>query len=125
MVKHAAKFTLVEGIGNIFNALGKMAIAASTTCIGFVMIYYWKSVREQTPQFIAPLLVIFMVGFIVGSVFISVYSTSSNTILQCFLVDLDISEQRKQDGAQHRPDSLKEFIELIEVEPSEQKAPPK
>jgi len=49
MLKHAAKFTLVEGIGNIFNVLGKMAIAASTTFIGFLMIYYWKEVRDQTP----------------------------------------------------------------------------
>jgi len=92
MMKHAAKFVLVEGIGNIFNALGKMAIASSTAFIGFLMIYYWKEVREKTPQYIAPLLVIFMVGFIVGSVFVSVYSTSSNTILQCYLVDLDVAE---------------------------------
>jgi hypothetical protein len=113
ILKHAGKFTLVSGIGNIFMILGKMSIASLVTLIGFLLIENWPSIEEALDSPILPLLIIFMIGYVVGAVFISVFSVTSNTILQCFLVDTDISDQEgKGAGAKHRPPALEAFIYL-------------
>lgn len=66
----------------------------------------------------APTLVIFMIAYVVGAVFISVYSISADTILQCFLVDTDISMQQGREEAHHRPEALEGFIYLVKKDPS-------
>lgn len=81
MLKHAGKFTLVSGIGNIFMVLGKMAIASLTTLLGFVIMENWAEIKEALDSPMLPLVVIFMIAYVVGAVFISVFSTASNTIL--------------------------------------------
>jgi choline transporter-like protein 2/4/5 len=111
ILKHAAKFTMVQGIGNVFMFLGKMTIASITTFIGFIIMENWASIEESLDSPAVPLLIIFMVSYTVGAVFVSVFSVSSNTILQCFLVDTDISEQEgREGGAKHRPESLEAFV---------------
>lgn len=91
ILKHADKFILVNGIGNIFMFLGKMSIASCTAFIGFMMLDYWPEIKDKLDSPMAPTAVIFMIAYVVGAVFISVYSISADTILQCFLVDTDIS----------------------------------
>lgn len=59
-----------------------------------------------------------MLAYVVGAVFISVYSISADTILQCFLVDLDISQQQGREEAHHRPEALEGFIYMVTKEPS-------
>jgi len=112
ILKHSAKFTMVQGIGNIFMFLGKMTIASLTTLIGFLIIENWVQIEESLNSPVLPLLVIFFISYTVGAVFISVFSVSSNAILQCFLIDTDISEQEGREGAKHRPESLYNFIRL-------------
>lgn len=91
ILKHAGKFTLVAGIGNIFMILGKMCIASLTTFLGFIIMMNWNEISDSLDSPTLPLIIIFMIAYVVSAVFISVFSTSSNTILQCFLADLDIS----------------------------------
>eukprot|EP00347_Sterkiella_histriomuscorum_P005869 403354968 len=110
ILKHAGKFTLVSGIGNIFMVLGKMTIASLTTLIGFIIMENWVEIKEALDSPMLPLIVIFMISYVVGAVFISVFSTTSNTILQCFLVDLDISQQQGREGGRHRPPALESFV---------------
>lgn len=81
MMKHAGKFTLVSGIGNIFMVLGKMTIASLTTLMGFLIMENWPEIEENLDSPVIPLAVIFMISYVVGSVFISVFSISANTIL--------------------------------------------
>lgn len=81
MLKHAGKFTLVSGIGNIFIILGKMTIASLTTLIGFLIMENWVEIKEALDSPLIPLLVIFMISYVVAAVFVSVFATTSNTIL--------------------------------------------
>lgn len=59
-----------------------------------------------------------MIAYFVGAVFISVFSTSANTIMQCFLVDLDLSEQEGREGGKHRPPALEGFLYLAKRDDS-------
>lgn len=118
LIKHAGKFTLVAGIGNIFMVLGKMSIAALTTLMGFLIMENWDEIEETLDSPALPLAIIFMIAYFVGAVFISVFSTSANTILQCFLVDLDLSEQEGRSGAKHRPPALESFVYIAKRDDS-------
>ena len=117
ILKHADKFMLVSGIGNIFMFLGKMSIASLTAFVGYIILENWISIKKNLDSPMAPTIVIFMIAYVVGAVFISVYSISADTILQCFLVDTDISIQQGREEAHHRPEALEGFIYLIKKEP--------
>ncbi|CDW78517.1 UNKNOWN [Stylonychia lemnae] len=118
IIKHAGKFSLVAGIGNIFMVLGKMTIASLTCLFGFLIIENWEEIHEALDSPVMPLAVIFLIAYFVGAVFISVFATSSNTILQCFLVDLDISQQQGREGASHRPPALESFVYIAKKDGS-------
>jgi hypothetical protein len=92
ILKHSAKFAMIGGLGGIFMFLGKMAICSLTTFGGFLMIEDWPSIHDSIDSPTIPCIIIFMSSYVVSSIFVSVYSISSNTILQCFLVDTDIAE---------------------------------
>lgn len=115
MLKHAAKFSFVSGIGNVFMVLGKMAISAVTCLLCFIVLDIMVE-KKLIASPIAPLLIIFIAAYMISSVFISVFSTAANTILQCFLVDTDISEQNGHGEAMHRPESLEGFVYKIKKE---------
>jgi hypothetical protein len=92
ILKHGDKFLAVSGLGNIFMFLGKMSIASLTTFIGYLILENWAEVKDKIDSPFVPLFAVFLISYVVGAVFISVYSISADTILQCFLVDTDVSE---------------------------------
>ena len=110
------KFAMVSGIGNIFMFLGKMTISSLTTLIGFLLIQYVPELKNSVDHPAIPLLVVFMIAYTISAIFISVFSTSANAILQCFLVDYDIALQEGREEAKHRPDSLEEFLSICKKE---------
>jgi|JI9StandDraft_2_1071091.scaffolds.fasta_scaffold422217_1 hypothetical protein len=115
MLKHAAKFSFVSGIGNVFMTLGKMAISSITGLICFIILEGLQE-RGIIQSVMAPLILVFMISYIIASLFISVFSVASNAILQCFLVDTDIAEQNGHGEAMHRPESLEGFVYKIQKE---------
>ena len=109
-LKHAGKFSMVLSVGGLFMVLGKISVASLTTFCGYLIIDGWPSVRDSIDSPVFPLVVIFIIAYTVAAVFISLYGISSNTILQCFLVDVDISEQAGKQGGTHRPPALEKFV---------------
>ena len=81
ILKHASKFMVISGLGGIFMLLGKMTIASLSTFLGYILIENWPSIKDRLESQIAPLVVIFLISYVVGAVFISVYSISADTIL--------------------------------------------
>ena len=57
------------------------------------------------------MIIIVFIAYLLASVFLSVFSFSATTILQCFLIDQELSAKAGR-SAQHTPDSLKEFLEI-------------
>jgi hypothetical protein len=56
-------------------------------------------------------IIIVFIAYLLASVFLSVFSFSATTILQCFIIDQELSTKAGR-SAQHTPDSLKEFLEI-------------
>ena len=44
------------------------------------------------PSF-APLAVVFLISYLIASMFMSIFDVSANTILQCYLMDKEIAAQ--------------------------------
>jgi hypothetical protein len=81
IMKHAGKFGIVSGIGGIFVILGKMCIASLSTLFGFFLIEFMGEIHSKISSPYLPLMVMFLLSYIIASVFISIYSTSSLAIL--------------------------------------------
>lgn len=132
MLKNAAKFSFVSSVANVFMYLAKISISFCSvlTCWG-IMSAMTNSVTELDNSF-GPLLVIFLISYLTTAIFMSIFHTSANTILQCFIVDRDIAIQKGHVDAQHVPNSLLKFIDEYckdnnidkdEEKPAEQQKP--
>ena len=111
ILKNAAKFSFVNAIGGTFMYIAKFVIAVLTT----VACYFWIDSMDTVKSIYLPLLLCFVIAYVLGSIFISVFDAASNTILQCYLVDLDISRQNGLDP-KHVPETLARFLNVHQVD---------
>merc|ERR1711935_691274 len=95
ILKNALRFGTANSIGFIFNVLGVAFIAAANGCVVYVMLHHVDRYTGLASNWIAPAAVGVGQGFITGVMFMSVFSFSSDTILQSFLVD---EELKRPDG---------------------------
>lgn len=111
MLKNSAKFAFVASVSNIFMILAKMSVAflVVLTCWG-IMLPMDSGVAVLDEAF-GPLFVIFLVSYIVCAIFIGVFHTSANTILQCFLVDREVSHRLGHVDDSHVPHALRKFLD--------------
>lgn len=80
-LKHSSSFVITNGIGSMIGFIGKITIATGNTFIGYLLITQTKLIADQIDSPIAPLLVVFIMSYLVATVFMSVYSIISLTIL--------------------------------------------
>jgi len=90
MLKNSAKFGFVISIGSVFGFLAKATIASFTTITAYFLMGVMIDDDGVTSP-VGPLIIIGLFGYLCGAIFMSVFETSSNAILQCFLVDYDIA----------------------------------
>ena len=105
VLKNAAKFSFVNSIGGVFMLIARVCIAILTTAVCLVILHMQSEVESK----FLPLLIIFVCAYIISSIFISVFDASANTILQCYLIDLDIARQSNLDPT-HVPPTLAKFL---------------
>jgi len=105
VLKNLAKFSFVNAIGGTFMYIAKFCIAVLTT----VACYFILKNMDDISSIYMPLGIIFIIGYVLGSIFISVFDASSNTILQCYLLDMDIARQTNLEST-HVPPTLAKFL---------------
>lgn len=76
--------------------LGKLMIAAGTTFGFYVLITFVSSIQVNVLKPIYLLIIVFIISYAIGMLFMSVYSIAMDTILQCFIVD---EANQKANGA--------------------------
>ncbi|MFN7881091.1 MAG: hypothetical protein ACK5NI_01215 [bacterium] len=73
-------------IGWIMMILGKGVIVAASSFITYLItLYKWP----QCAQPMVPAVIIGIVSYLIGSLFLSIFSFSCTSILHCFLLDED------------------------------------
>lgn len=106
ILKNALTFGTAASIGGIFNILGVSFIAGFNGMIVYILLHYVDAYKGKASNWIAPVVVGGIQGFVIGIMFMSVYSFASDTILQSFMVD---EELNRPDGM--RPAIMNDFIE--------------
>jgi len=105
ILKNAARFGFATGVGAIFIVLGKIMITLAT---GYVCYYILNNNEEYSTKinsWMGPVAVSAILAYYVSNLFLSVFSFSADTILQCFLVDEELKRPES-----NRPPSLNKFI---------------
>ena len=108
VLKHSAKFAFVNMIGGAFMMIAKACIAFGTV----VICWFWIKEVDDVDSRTLPMLVIFASSYCIASIFVSIFDASSNTILQCYLIDLDISKQSNLEPT-HVPPTLSQHLGLM------------
>lgn len=110
ILKNALRFGIVGSMGCIFLFLGKIFIACITAIGCYAMLTYWEEPREAIASPYFPCFVAMVIGYVIGSVYLSVFSFSADTVLQCFLVDEELAAKGTERPASNRPPSMDGFV---------------
>jgi hypothetical protein len=110
MLKNAAAFAFVEGFSEVFMFIAKVCICVCSTVASLTIMKYTLTSNPVSSP-IVPGSIILVISFIVAGIFVSVFDAGANTILQCYLIDSDITKQK---GAHleptHVPPTLRKFL---------------
>lgn len=114
-VKHAGSFFVTNGIGMLISMLGKLTIAVSNCVIAYFIIIKVDDINSKVQNHVGPLVVVFLFSYIMASIFMSVYQTTSLTILQCLYADVDLVDQAggNKYSHEHRPAEMEDVVNML------------
>lgn len=108
---NAMRFGTAGTIGAIFNVIGVLFIGAANACLCYAFLHYVPEWKGLAQNWITPCVFAGFIGLVIGSMFMSVYSFASDTILQCYMVD---DELDRPDG--NRPAIMNQFVDAWQNE---------
>ncbi len=114
VLRNIVKFGFVNTVGTIFIFVGKFLIAGLAGALAFVVAAYWPWITNRITSPIIPAIACALIGYVIASIFMSIFSIASNTILQCFILDTEIAQIKSDGGANHQPQCLQGFVDAIE-----------
>lgn len=110
LLRHPLKFGLVGVLGDVFVYLGEFFIAILTTFAGYIVVSVNSTYKEKLYSPLIPCVFFFIIGMLVGTIFMAVYGLAADAIMLCYLVDKDLLE-KNQKKVHRVPAPLKEFFE--------------
>ena len=105
IIRHAGRFSASNLAETLITLLGKGGLITLNVWLTYLLVGAYLPEVESP---VMPMVFVGIITFIVSSLFLTVYSFSALSILQCFLLDEDFG------GSTKTPDSLKPFIEKSE-----------
>lgn len=76
-----ANFGLILGLGEVFIFVGKLFICVSSTIISYYIMTNVESVKSKLYSSMLPLILIAIIGYAIGILFMTVYGTAADAIL--------------------------------------------
>jgi hypothetical protein len=111
IIRNAGRFTMVSSIGFILMFLGKSLIMVLSGWIAYLIIVNSPALKDQVYSPIFPVVIVVVIAYLIGSIFLSIFSFSSTAILHCFILDSELCTKNGKANI-HTPESLKSFIEV-------------
>lgn len=104
------KFGFLHALGQVFTFIGRLFITGISGAIGFMLLNYYKTeVKEELSSELFPVIVFMIIGFLISSLFFSIYGIAADTIILCFFRDKELSE--KGGRPVNAPAPMKSFYE--------------
>jgi hypothetical protein len=120
IIRNAARFTFVEWIAFMFAILGKFSVVSAVCFLSYFIINQWDSLHDDLSSYFPVIFAVALISYGICTVFFDVFSTAGNTILQCFILDSEISNAMGRGSAGHQPPALRKFIKQIKRDKGEE-----
>ena len=101
---------MTHSVGCIFMFVGKLFIVCITCLASYAILENWSYVGDKISTPYGPVFVVLIIAYVVGAVYMSVYSFASDAILQCFLYDEELAALANR-PAGNRPPIMNSFID--------------
>ena len=102
VLKNSGTFMVSEGIAGVFMFLGKIFISVANTALCYLILTNWEELSSKINSPIGPLIAVFIISYVIASVFMALFNIASTTIVQCFLTDVELSRGNGGDGTDGR-----------------------
>jgi hypothetical protein len=116
ILRNAARFTFVEYLAFMFSILGKILVISLTCLSCYFILELWDSLSDDLSSYFPVIFIMAIIAYVVCQIFFDVFSIAGNTILQCFILDCEISNKTGRGSAGHQPPALKKFIKQYQSE---------
>lgn len=81
VLKNSGTFFVSGGIAGLFMFLGKVFIAVANTGACYVGLMNWKELYSKVNSPIGPMITVFVLSYIIASVFMALFSIASNSLV--------------------------------------------
>lgn len=110
MTSNFLRFTALAGLVELFLIMGTVIISICTTLIGYAILKGYGHVTNIEFETIGPLVIIFMIGFVISLLFNNVFDVSADTMLHCYVLDETLNSS---DGYQKCPEKLRDIAQSM------------
>jgi len=87
ITNNIARTAMVEGISKYMEFFGRMAIASLTTSICIIIMRTYQYYQDRLSSVIFPCIIIFILSYLISTVFMMIFEVATDTIFLCYLVD--------------------------------------
>lgn len=114
-LKNSSSFIITNGVGYLIQLLGKLSISVGNLLLAYVMLTQLDGVAAGAQSPFPPLIIVFAISYIMASIFMSVYSITSLTLLQCLYADVDLCKQAGSDiwESKQRPTEMRSIVNKL------------
>ena len=106
ILKHIHRFVVAKGVGFIFAIFGTVCVTGAITVAAMFVVNQTDFVTPEEP--LVPILACALIAAIVGWNMMSIFTFSSDAILQSFLMDEELGFQGSQ-----RPEAMVKFANTV------------
>ncbi len=118
ILRNPVRFAMLGMLGNIFTYLGILIVAASGTFFGYAMCVYNTKLKHSLHSPWTATGACFILSAAVAVIFMSVYSMSIDTILQCFFLDEELAKTNSS-YVGHQPSYIKDLMGDVDKKAAE------
>ena len=106
VVRNTARFGLVHEFGKIFVGFGQFCITLVVTVLTYASVTKISQFQETVHFPLVPVALAAGVGYVIGTIFMTVYGMAADAIIQCYCIDEELNPNNR-----YAPVILRDFIE--------------
>eukprot|EP00554_Chaetoceros_debilis_P003401 CAMPEP_0194085270 /NCGR_PEP_ID=MMETSP0149-20130528/16925_1 /TAXON_ID=122233 /ORGANISM="Chaetoceros debilis, Strain MM31A-1" /LENGTH=672 /DNA_ID=CAMNT_0038768117 /DNA_START=64 /DNA_END=2082 /DNA_ORIENTATION=- len=85
IVRNAGKVASISYVSTVVLFVGKIFISSLTTAAAYI--YIDREMAVELYSYAGPCILVFIISYVIGDMFLSIFDMSTSTILQCYVAD--------------------------------------
>jgi hypothetical protein len=110
-IKHSLEYQSALIVTSVFINMCKLMICVINTITGLFVMYDITGSGFTVKEHFIPIAIVFCFSWMIGSLFLSVFMTVSQTLMMCLAVDMDLNDKRPEFG----PVSFHEAVHTVKA----------